>query len=116
MASNTRAVEAVGVPVFDFNTQRRGTISFFSNDLNIHFRVVLQAPGVLLQVHAGPIMFLTTQQVGADVRVQLIPLSIGTGFPPPPLSLVQLQTDTVNQVPSVADVLPSVESDPWEQS
>lgn len=100
MASNTRTVSAIGTATFDFTTERRGTISFFSNDLNINFRVAFQAPGVLLTVHSGPIMFLTTQQVGGGVRVTITAMSISSGFPPPPLSLLQLQTDTVTQAPA----------------
>lgn len=99
MASTTRTVDTVPSTVFDFNTERRGTISFFSNDLNINYRVLLQAPGVLLTVHAGPILFLTTNQVGGGVRVTLSAINIGNAFPPPSLSLVQMQTDTIQQSP-----------------
>lgn len=108
MASNTRQVEAPPRATFDFTTERRGTVSFFSNDLNINFRVTLQGPGVLLTVHAGPIMVLTTQQVGSGIRVTISAQSISSGFPPPPLSLLQLQTDTVNQAP--AELLPESSS------
>lgn len=100
MASGTRTISGIGIPAFDFLTERKGSITFFCNDLNIDFRVTAQAPGIFLILHAGPILFTATTAIGAGVRVQLLPLSIGSGFPPPPLSLVQVQTDTVRQVPT----------------
>ena len=100
MASGTRQVTNVGIPVFDFNTTRSGTITFFSNDLNIDWRVTFSAGPTFLQIHAGPILFTTSSLCPAGFRVQVTPLSIGSGFPPPPLSLLQMQTDCVAQVPS----------------
>lgn len=116
MASGTRQITGVGAAVFDFTATRRGTLTFFSNDLNIDFRLTMSAPGTFLQIHAGPILFAVSANVAQGFRVQLIPLSIGSGFPPPPLSLVQLQTDTVLQVPSELAAIASTETDPWEQS
>lgn len=100
MASGTRVVTGIGTAVFDFNTTRSGTVSFFCNDLNIDWRMTAQGPGFLLQLHAGPVLFLTTNAVPNNARITMIPLNIGNAFPPPQLSLLQLQTDTVLQVPS----------------
>lgn len=102
MASGTRTITNIGIPAFDFQTERKGSFTVFSNDLNIDFRILVTPPppGLLQLVHAGPILFATSALTGAGVRVQVIPLTIGSGFPPPPLSLVQVQTDTVRQVPT----------------
>lgn len=102
MASGTRTVvPPLGQATFDFISNRNGTCTAFSNDLNIDWRIVLTPPGGNpLQIHAGPIVVVVTFQTFAGFRVQIIPLAIGTGFPPPPLSLCQVQTDTVLQVPT----------------
>lgn len=116
MASATRTVTALGTPLFSFVPSRPGTVTFFCNDLNIDWRVLaFPTSGGTLTIHAGPMLFTTSFLVGAGARVDVIPLSIGSGFPPPPLSLLEVQTDTVLQVPTATEVLPSMESDPWEQ-
>lgn len=100
MASGTRTVSSLG-NVFDFTTSRAGTVSFFSNDLNISFNcVVTPTSGPDLRLHTGPILFLASFNCGGGCRIQLAAVSIGSGFPPPPLSLVQLQTDTIPQTPT----------------
>lgn len=98
MASNTQVVSAVPSTIFDFNTTRRGTVTLFSNDLNITFSSTAQAPGVLQRLHTGPILFAVNASVGANVRVVVVAQSIGNAFPAPPLSLLQIQTDTVVQI------------------
>lgn len=123
MASATRTVTTVGQALFSFVPTRPGTVTFFCNDLNIDWRVLAfptDSGGLILTIHAGPILVTTSFLVGAGARVDVIPLSIGSGFPPPPLSLLEVQTDTVLQVPTLEepDTRPSevTEADPWEQS
>lgn len=104
MASNTRTVDAVPSTVFDFNSTKAGTVSFFSNDLNINFAVlVTPSVGNPLRLHAGPILFTSSFQCGGGCRIQLTAQTIGNAFPPPPLSLVQLQTDTIPQAPGAEE-------------
>lgn len=103
MASNTRVVTAVPSTVFDFDTVNSGTVSFFSNDLNINWRVLVQAPGVLLNLHSGPILFITSFAVGPGARVTAAALTLGSAFAAPPQSLLQLQTDTISQAPAATE-------------
>lgn len=98
MASNTRQVEGIGQAVFDFNTTRRGTVSFFSNDLNITWVISAQGPNFLVRLHSGPILFIVTNTVDAGARITAVAQSIGNSFEPPRLSLLQVQTDAVLQV------------------
>lgn len=117
MASATRTVTTLGQPLFSFVPTRPGTVTFFCNDLNIDWRVLaFPTSGGTLTIHVGPMLFTTSFLVGAGARVDVIPLTIGSGFPRPPLSLLEVQTDTVLQVPTLdVEVLPT-ETDPWEQS
>ena len=106
MASGTRQITALG-NVFDFTTTRPGTISFFSNDLNISFNcLVTPTAGPDLRLHAGPILFLASFQCGAGCRVQLAAVTLGSAFPPVPQSLCQLQTDTIPQTPTLLELAP----------
>lgn len=98
MASNTVTITAVGQTPFDFNTTRRGNVFMFCNDLNIVWGVNAQAPGVLQRLHTGPILFVVSFMMAAGVRITATATAINSGFPPPPLSFLQLQTDTVNQL------------------
>lgn len=102
MASATRVVAPpLGQPLFSFIPQRGGQVVFFCNDLNIDWRVIVHpTSGGILTIHVGPMLFTTSFLVGPGGRVEVIPLAIGTGFPPPPLSLLEVQTDTVTQVPT----------------
>lgn len=104
MASATRTVTSIGQPLFSFVPSRPGTVTFFCNDLNIDWRVLaFPTNGGMLQIHVGPMLFTTSFLVGAGARVDVIPFAIGSGFPPPPLSLLEVQTDTVLQVPTIEE-------------
>lgn len=117
MASATRVVTPpLGQPLFSFVPQRAGQVIFFCNDLNIDWRVIVfPTSGGTLTIHVGPMLFTTSFLVGGGGRVEVIPLTIGNAFPPPPSSLLEVQTDTVTQVPTELE-REVAESDPWEQS